>query len=89
MPEAPTIVAYLKPDCSWCNGVRATFEKYALEYDHRDITNDPADYAEMVEKSGQPLSPCVVINGEVLADVAGQEVEAWMIQNGIVEPLEE
>ena len=39
----------------------------------------------MVQKSGQPLSPCVEINGQMLADVSGEEVEAWMVENGVVE----
>ena len=50
-----------------------------------DIINNPEIYAEMVQKSGQPLSPCVEINGQMLADVDGSEVEAWMIGNNIVE----
>ena len=41
----------------------------------------------MVQKSGQPLSPCVEINGQMLADVDGDEVEAWMVENGVVEPV--
>ncbi|MEC7235090.1 MAG: glutaredoxin, partial [Verrucomicrobiota bacterium] len=53
------IIAYLKPTCGWSMGVRAIMKKYGLEYEDRDIINDSAQYAEMVEKSGQPLSPCV------------------------------
>ena len=85
MAEAPKIVAYLKPVCGWSNSVRETFAKYRLEYQDRDIINNPDIYAEMVQKSGQPLSPCVEINGQMLADVSGEEVEAWMIKNGVVE----
>jgi monothiol glutaredoxin len=40
----------------------------------------------MIEKSGQMLSPCVEINGQMLADVSGDEVEAWMLANKIVTP---
>ena len=85
MTEAPNIVAYLKPVCGWSNSVRETFAKYRLEYEDRDIINNPDIYAEMVQKSGQPLSPCVEINGQMLADVSGEEVEAWMIKKGVVE----
>ena len=85
MAEAPKIVAYLKPVCGWSNSVRETFAKYRLEYQDRDIINNPDIYAEMVQKSGQPLSPCVEINGQMLADVSGEEVEAWMVENGVVE----
>ena len=87
MAETPHIVAYLKPVCGWSNSVRTTFAKYGLAYEDKDIINNPDIYAEMVQKSGQPLSPCVEINGQMLADVDGDEVEAWMLENGVVEPV--
>jgi monothiol glutaredoxin len=40
----------------------------------------------MTQKSGQPLSPCVEVNGHVLADVSGSEVEAFLLAQGLVEP---
>jgi glutaredoxin len=84
--ETPKIIAYLKPTCGWSQGVRAVLRKYDLPFEDRDITNDPAQRQEMMEKSGQPLSPCVEINGQMLADVSGDEVEAWMLANGLVQP---
>jgi glutaredoxin len=84
--EKPKIIAYLKPTCGWSNGVRAVLRKYDLPFDDRDIINDPAQRAEMMEKSGQPLSPCVEINGQMLADISGEEVETWMLSNNIVTP---
>lgn len=86
MADAPQITAWLKPVCGWSNGVRAVFQKYGFEYDDKDIINNPEIYAEMVQKSGQPLSPCVEINGQMLADVSGEEVEAWMVENKVVQP---
>ena len=83
------IVAYLKPHCGWSRGVRAIFKKYDLEYEDRDIINDPRNYAEMVEKSGQPLSPCVEIDGFMLADVSGEEVENYLLCKNLVKPNEE
>ena len=82
----PKIVAYLKPTCGWSQGVRAVFRKYDLEYEDRDIINDPAQRAEMIQKSGQMLSPCVEINGHMLPDISGEEVEAWMLANQLVTP---
>lgn len=80
-----TIIAYLKPSCGWSNGVRAVLRKYDLTYEDRDIINNPLNRQEMIEKSGQMLSPCVEINGHMLADVSGEEVEAWMIANKVVQ----
>ena len=79
------IIAYLKPTCGWSMGVRAIMNKYDLAYEDRDIINDRNQYAEMVEKSGQSLSPCVEINGHLLADVSGEEVENWMLSQGLIE----
>jgi len=82
------IIAYLKPTCGWSMGVRAIMKKYDLEYEDRDIINNADQYAEMVEKSGQPLSPCVEIDGHMLADVSGEEVENWMLSNDLIESSE-
>ncbi len=66
--------------------MRAILRKYNLHYEDRDIINNPSLHAEMVEKSGQSLSPCVEINGHILADVSGDEVEAYLIKAGLVQP---
>jgi len=83
-----TIKAYLKPSCGWSNGVRAILRKYVLDYQDIDIIGDRASYAEMVRKSGQPLSPCVEIDGVMLADVSGEEVENYLLSNDLVKPTE-
>ena len=80
------IQAYLKPQCGWSNGVRAILAKYNLEYEDRDIINNPEIYAEMVNKSGQTLSPCVEVDGIMLADVSGEEVENYLLGNQLVNP---
>ena len=80
------IVAYLKPTCGWSNGVRAIFKKYGLKYTDKDIINDRSNYEEMVVRSGQPLSPCVVVDGVMLADVSGEEVENYLLANDLVQP---
>jgi monothiol glutaredoxin len=78
------IIAYLKPVCGWSNGVRAVLQKYHLPYEDRDIINNPTDFNEMVRKTGQRLSPSVEIDGKVLADVSGDEVEAYLVSSGLI-----
>jgi len=80
------IKAYLKPSCGWSNGVRAVMRKHGLEFEDIDIINNRANYAEMVAKSGQPLSPCVEIDGVMLADISGEEVENYLLSNDLVKP---
>jgi monothiol glutaredoxin len=80
----PKIVAYLKPTCGWSQGVRAIMRKYDLPFEDRDIINDAMQRQEMIEKSGQMLSPCVEINGHMLPDVSGEEVETYLVSKGLV-----
>lgn len=82
--EKPKIVAYLKPSCGWSQGVRAIMRKYDLPFEDRDIINDPVQRQEMIEKSGQMLSPCVEVDGHMLADVSGDEVEAFLLAKQLV-----
>src|SRR5579872_930344 len=84
--EKPKVIAYLKPSCGWSQGVRAVLRKYDLPYEDRDIINDPAQRQEMIEKSGQMLSPCVEVNGKMLADISGEEVETFLLANKLATP---
>jgi glutaredoxin len=84
--DKPQIVAYLKTSCGWSNGVRAVLRKYNLSYEEKDIIQNPAFRWEMEQKSGQPLSPCVEINGVMLPDVSGEEVEEFLVANQLIEP---
>ena len=68
--------------------MRAVLSKYNLKYTEKDIIENPAFRWEMETKSGQPLSPCVEINEQMLADVSGEEVERYLIDNKIVQPSE-
>ena len=84
--DTPQITAYLKTTCGWSAGVRAVLAKYNLVYTEKDIIQNPAFRWEMETKSGQPLSPCLEINGKMLPDVSGEEVEEYLIDNKIVQP---
>ncbi len=80
----PEITTYLKTSCGWSKGVRAVMAKYSLAFTDKDIIQNPAFRFEMEQRSGQSLSPCVEINGVMLPDISGEEVEAYMLENGIV-----
>jgi monothiol glutaredoxin len=82
--EKPQITCYLKTYCGWSEGVRAVMRKYDLPFEEKDIIKNPAFRWEMEQKSGQPLSPCVVVNGTMLADVSGDEVEHYLVANRLV-----
>lgn len=83
------VVAYLKPHCGWSKGVRAILKKYKLDYEEKDIVHNRDLYDEMVQKSGQPLSPCVEVNDEMLADISGEELENYLLSEQLVAPSDE
>ena len=66
--------------------MRAVLRKYELPFEDRDIVNDPRQRQEMIERTGQKLSPCVEVNGQMLADVSGEEVEHFLLSQGLVQP---
>jgi glutaredoxin len=78
------IITYMKPSCGWSNGVRSVMRKYDLPFEDRDIINDATQYQEMIQKTNQTLQPCVEIDGKILIDVSGEEVEAYLLANEIV-----
>src|SRR5438067_11669992 len=82
--DKPQITAYLKTHCGWSNGVRAVLGKYDLPYTEKDIIQNPAFRWEMEQKSGQPLSPCVEVNGAMLADISGDELEEFLASNNLI-----
>ena len=82
--EKPQITAWLKTQCGWSAGIRAVLKKYDLAFEDKDIIQNPAFRWEMEQKSGQPLSPCVEVNGTMLADISGEELEQWMFSNRVV-----
>jgi monothiol glutaredoxin len=86
MKPNPKIIAYLKPWCGWSKGVRAVLEKHGFEYEDRNIIDNPEQRIEMIRKSGQELSPCVEVDGHMLPDISGDEVEAWLIANDYTTP---
>ena len=75
----------MKPSCGWSNGVRSIMRKYDLPFEDRDIINDPSQRQEMIQKTNQMLQPCVEVDGKMLVDVSGEEVEAFLLANNIVE----
>ena len=86
--EKTNITCYLKPSCGWSEGVRSVLRKHGLEWEEKDVVNNPEHHAEMIERSGQMMQPCVEINVNMLADVSGDEVEAWMLANDVVSATE-
>jgi glutaredoxin-related protein len=82
------ITAYLKTHCGWSRGIRAVLAKYNIPFQEKDIIKNPDFRFEMEQLSGQPLSPCVIVNGTMLPDISGEELEGYLLENGLVTSTE-
>ena len=75
-------IAYLKQQCGWSRGVREVLEKYDVDYEEKQI-HIVENYQEMIEKTGQPMQPCVQLSEEVmLVDISGLELESYLAEHG-------
>ena|SRR6185369_2025201 len=86
--KTPTITAYLRPTCRASQSVRAVLGKYELAFEERDVARDASSRSEMVRRSGQGFSPCVDVDGHMLSDVTGDEVEVYLLTAGLVKPTD-
>ncbi len=59
-------------------------DKYEIPYTEKDIIVNPAFRWEMEQRTGQPLSPCVEVNGKMLADISGEELESYLVSENLV-----
>ena len=80
------VTIYSTPTCHFCNLAKEFFTENNVPYTEHNVAADIEKRQEMIEKSGQMLSPCVEINGEMLADISGDEVEAYLISQKLVTP---
>jgi monothiol glutaredoxin len=78
------IKAYVSGRCAWSGGICAVLEKYKLSYEKLDVSTDPKALAEMTRRTGQMNTPCVEVNGVMLIDVCGQEVEDYLLSRELV-----
>ena len=85
----PKITAFLKEQCGWSRGFRSVLDKYGLNFEEKQI-HIPENYQEMVSLSGQSLQPTLIVDDNILADISGEELETYFIDNKyVLEKLEQ
>lgn len=80
---ATTLKLYVKSWCPWCIRARRYLDQRGYTYTEFDVQRDPAAYAEMIQLSGQRLTPTLDADGEVLADFGPDELEAFLREQAI------
>jgi glutaredoxin 3 len=72
------ITVYVKTGCPWCIGVADYFKEKGIEYEEKNVSNDPVLFEEMKNISGQTKAPVVIIDGHMLADTDRDAVDSYL-----------
>jgi len=78
-----TIIVYTKTGCPWCRGVLDLLNEKNIEFEERNVTENPVFFDEMVQKSGQTKAPTLDIDGHILGDSDANQVAAYLKEKEI------
>ncbi len=69
---------FIKSYCGWCHEAIAWLNERGVVFQTLDVLSDAAARKEMVELTGQQLTPVIDVDGEILADFdTGQLAVFW------------
>lgn len=75
------IIIYTKTGCPWCIGVTDYFKEKGIEFEEKNVYDNPEFFEEMKNLSGQSKAPVVVIDGHMLADTDRDAVDTYLNGN--------
>lgn len=68
------VVVYSTPTCTYCNKLKAYFNKHGIKYTDINVATNQAAANEMVKKSGQRGVPQTEINGQIIVGFDTQKL---------------
>lgn len=68
---------FIKPWCGWCHKAMNWLDAHKVDYEVLDVVADVEAYDEMVELSGQTMSPVLDVDGEILADFGPSDLPGF------------
>ena len=74
-------ILYIKHGCPWCIDALSYFKRRGLDLDIRDIRGSAEGKAELLQISGQTLTPTLVHGDFVVADFDIGEFEEVLKEN--------
>lgn len=60
------VTIYTTPTCVYCKMTKQYLQDHDIEYEEKDVMEDPDAQQEMIEKSEQMGVPTIDIDGEVV-----------------------
>lgn len=68
---------YIKAGCPWCVDAERWLQDRGVDYEVVNVLADSEAYREMIQISGQTLTPTLQVEGQVLADFGTPELESF------------
>lgn len=78
------MIMYTKNGCPWCDDVRDLLKSHHIQFEERECRENEYHFRELIEKSGQTLTPTLDIDGEILADTDRETVEKYLKEKDII-----
>ena len=75
------LTLYYKPSCPFCQRVLQMAENFNVEFDLKDISEDEALAAELVEKGGQRQVPYLVDTEKNVAMYESSDIIEYLREN--------
>lgn len=77
------ITIYTKTGCPWCEGALSLLREKEIPFTEKECRNTQENFDELVQKSGQSLTPTLDIDGEILADTDASAIAAYLKSKGV------
>jgi glutaredoxin 3 len=79
-----SLIIYTKTGCPWCIEALTFLKENNVQFEEREVRNNPDFMNELEQKSGQSKAPTLDLDGEILADTDAQAIEVFLKEKGII-----
>lgn len=79
-----SLIIYTKTGCPWCIAVTDFLKTTTVEYEERNVTENPGFFEEMQQKSGQTKAPTIELDGEVFGDSDVDQLRVLLTERSLL-----
>lgn len=70
------VIVYSADWCAYCHATKNYFDKIGVDYEERNVEQDPKFMHEAIEKSGQMGIPVIDIDGQIIVGFDRPHIDA-------------
>ncbi len=79
-----SLILYTKTGCGWCEEALHFLSSNRVEFEERNVLENPEFFEELITKSSQAMTPTIDLDGKILANTDARAIEAFLKENGIL-----